>query len=160
MPRARSSGGMSDPGKPPNVRGRAARAFERYLPEIASVIQETCVQHAQKTAAGVRDLTPEATEGAVRVDPGHAEALLCAGALARSMDVAWEPHVRTLLPAMFAGGLSAPLVDALEGVSNALPALTPAIQRKLIEVISSACSRRRRCRRRTRRTGRLTALTV
>ncbi|ACO68161.1 target of rapamycin kinase [Micromonas commoda] len=79
-------------------------------------------------------------EGAVRVDPGHAEALLCAGALARSMDVAWEPHVRTLLPAMFAGGLSAPLVDALEGVSNALPALTPAIQRKLIEVISSVLS--------------------
>ena len=74
------------------------------------------------------------------MDPGHAEALLCAGALARSMDVAWEPHARTLLPAMFAGGLSAPLVDALEGVSNALPALTPAIQRTLIEVISGVLS--------------------
>ena len=139
LPRARSSGGMSDPGKSPNARGRAAAAFERYLPEIAAVIQETCVQHAQKNSRG-RKGSAASTEGGVRVDPGHAEALLCAGALARSMDVAWEPHVRTLLPAMFAGGLSAPLVDALEGVSNALPALTPAIQRTLIEVISGVLS--------------------
>ena len=132
LPSVRSMGSL-DPGKAPN-RGRAAKAFERYLPEIAGVIQETCVHFANRSnrskANGGSDLGG-------RIDPGHAEALLCAGALARSMDVAWEPHVRRLLPAMFAGGLSAPLVDALEGVSNALPALVPIIQRKLIEVISN-----------------------
>jgi hypothetical protein len=104
LPSVRSMGSL-DPGKAPN-RGRAAKAFERYLPEIAGVIQETCVHFANRSNRSNRSKANGGSDLGGRIDPGHAEALLCAGALARSMDVAWEPHVRRLLPAMFAGGLS------------------------------------------------------
>ena len=104
LPSVRSMGSL-DPGKAPN-RGRAAKAFERYLPEIAGVIQETCVHFAIRSNRSNRSKANGGSDLGGRIDPGHAEALLCAGALARSMDVAWEPHVRRLLPAMFAGGLS------------------------------------------------------
>jgi hypothetical protein len=46
--------------------------------------------------------------------------------------------VRVLLPALFTGGLSAPLVDALEAIASALPQLLPQIQRRLIDAIGAA----------------------
>ena len=148
---------MSDPGKPPNVRGRAARAFERYLPEIASVIQETCVQHAQKNSRGRKGSNAGGAEGAVRVDPGHAEALLCAGRSRGRWTWLGNPTFEPCCPPCSPARLSASLVDALEGVSNALPALTPAIQRKLIEVISSVLSPETVSTPNSALTGRLTA---
>jgi hypothetical protein len=114
------------------TRGPGIRALERYLPEIADVIQEVCfAQHNRQGPADRKTgLRPAPT-----IEPGAAEALLCAGALASSVGGAWEPRVRTLLPALFVGGLSAPLVDALEAIADALPTLLPSIQARSVTTL-------------------------
>ncbi|KAK9163538.1 hypothetical protein Syun_004440 [Stephania yunnanensis] len=45
------------------------------------------------------------------------EALACVGSFAKAMGPAMEPHVRSLLDAMFSSGLSSTLVEALEQIS-------------------------------------------
>jgi hypothetical protein len=114
------------------TRGPGIRALERYLPEIADVIQEVCfAQHNRQGPADRKTgLRPAPT-----IEPGAAEALLCAGALASSVGGAWELRVRTLLPALFVGGLSAPLVDALEAIADALPTLLPSIQARSVTTL-------------------------
>lgn len=44
------------------------------------------------------------------------EALVCIGSLAKAMGPAMEKHVRGLLDAMFAPGLTPTLVEALESI--------------------------------------------
>ena len=106
-----SSGGGGGGGGGSGRTSVGVRALERYLPEIAGVVQEVCIARGKaQGATGKSGLRP-----APQLEPGTAEALLCSGALARSIGPAWEPHVRVLLPSLFAGGLSAPLVDALAG---------------------------------------------
>ena len=151
-----------------NHRRLGVAALERYLPEIASAIRETCVASAKASqgsgggsyygggayGGGVPGFNLNLGGGGARggdgknrtaagrsggssfLEPGAAEALLCVGALASSCGELWEPHARALLPALFAPGLTAPLVDALDAVAVALPATLPMIQRRLIETIS------------------------
>ena len=151
-----------------NHRRLGVAALERYLPEIASAIRETCVASAKASqgsgggsyygggayGGGVPGFNLNLGGGGARggdgknrtaagrsggssfLEPGAAEALLCVGALASSCGELWEPHARALLPALFAPGLTAPLVDALDAVAVALPATLPMIQRRLIDTIS------------------------
>ena len=46
------------------------------------------------------------------------EALACVGNIAKSMGPSMEPHVRSLLDAMFSVGLSSTLVEALENITG------------------------------------------
>jgi hypothetical protein len=71
-------------------------------------------------------------------EPGAAEAFLCVGALAKSVGAPWEPHARALMPFLFAGGLTAPLVAALASLAEALPQTAPSISRRLVDAISEA----------------------
>ena len=87
------------------------------------MVQEVCIARGKAQGAlGKTGLRPPP-----QLEPGTAEALLCSGALARSIGSSWEPHVRVLLPSLFAGGLSAPLVVALEAIAEALPTLVPQV---------------------------------
>lgn len=45
------------------------------------------------------------------------EALACVGNIAKAMGPSMEPHVRSLLDAMFSVGLSTTLVEALENIT-------------------------------------------
>lgn len=45
------------------------------------------------------------------------EALACVGNIAKAMGPSMEPHVRSLMDAMFSVGLSSTLVEALENVT-------------------------------------------
>lgn len=45
------------------------------------------------------------------------EALACVGNIAKAMGPSMEPHVRSLLDAMFSVGLSSTLVEALENIT-------------------------------------------
>ena len=125
----RGAGGFAAADK---TRDGGVPAFEKYLPEITDAIQETCAARGRAAnALGRRGAS------AAQPESGAFEALLCAGALAQSVGPAWEPHARVLLPSLFAGGLSAPLVEALEAMATALPATLPQIQRRLIDAISA-----------------------
>lgn len=46
------------------------------------------------------------------------EALACVGNIAKAMGPSMEPHVRSLLDAMFSVGLSSTLVEALENITS------------------------------------------
>ncbi|PHU26334.1 hypothetical protein BC332_04666 [Capsicum chinense] len=52
-----------------------------------------------------------------------------------------EPHVRGLLDSMFSSVLSLTLVEALEQITESIPALLPTIQNRLLEFISTILSR-------------------
>ncbi|XP_047975859.1 serine/threonine-protein kinase TOR-like isoform X2 [Salvia hispanica] len=69
------------------------------------------------------------------------EALACVGNIAKSMGPSMEPHVRSLLDAMFSVGLSSTLVEALENITGSIPSLLPALQVRLLECISGVLSR-------------------
>ncbi|KAM7482395.1 hypothetical protein LguiB_006978 [Lonicera macranthoides] len=69
------------------------------------------------------------------------EALACVGNIAKAMGTVMEPHVRSLLDAMFSAGLSFPLVEALEQITISIPSLLPTIQERLLESISAVLSR-------------------
>ncbi|KAK9166114.1 hypothetical protein Scep_001305 [Stephania cephalantha] len=69
------------------------------------------------------------------------EALACVGSFAKAMGPAMEPHVRSLLDAMFSSGLSSTLVEALEQISISIPSMLPTIQDRLLECISLALSK-------------------
>ncbi|KAL8060772.1 hypothetical protein ABFX02_02G047300 [Erythranthe guttata] len=69
------------------------------------------------------------------------EALACVGNLAKAMGPSMEPHVRSLLDAMFSVGLSSTLVEALENITASIPSLLPTIQVRLLECISGVLSR-------------------
>uniref|UniRef100_A0A5B7BS83 Serine/threonine-protein kinase TOR n=1 Tax=Davidia involucrata TaxID=16924 RepID=A0A5B7BS83_DAVIN len=69
------------------------------------------------------------------------EALACVGSIAKAMGPAMEPHVRSLLDAMFSAGLSSTLVEALEQITVSIPSLLPSIQDRLLECISKVLSR-------------------
>ena len=149
----RGAGGFAAADK---TRDGGVPAFEKYLPEITDAIQETCAARGRAAnALGRRGAS------AAQPESGAFEALLCAGALAQSVGPAWEPHARVLLPSLFAGGLSAPLVEALEAMATALPATLPQIQRRLIDAISAVLNpgaaagarRETQSRRRARRRG-------
>ncbi|KAL0356949.1 UNVERIFIED_CONTAM: Serine/threonine-protein kinase TOR [Sesamum calycinum] len=69
------------------------------------------------------------------------EALACVGNIAKAMGPSMEPHVRSLLDAMFSVGLSSTLVEALENITASIPSLLPTIQVRLLECISGVLSR-------------------
>ncbi|KAL1534483.1 non-specific serine/threonine protein kinase [Salvia divinorum] len=69
------------------------------------------------------------------------EALACVGNIAKSMGPSMEPHVRSLLDAMFSAGLSSTLVEALENITGSIPSLLPTLQVRLLECISGVLSR-------------------
>ncbi|CAM8904260.1 unnamed protein product [Rhodiola kirilowii] len=69
------------------------------------------------------------------------EALTCVGNIAKAMGPTVEPYVRTLLDAMFSGGLSPALVEALEQISLSIPSLLSTIQDRLLDSISIALSK-------------------
>ncbi|EPS72515.1 hypothetical protein M569_02243, partial [Genlisea aurea] len=69
------------------------------------------------------------------------EALACVGNISKAMGPPMEPHVRSLLDAMFYSGLSTSLVEALENITASIPSLLPTIQARLLECISGALSR-------------------
>ncbi|PIN07839.1 DNA-dependent protein kinase [Handroanthus impetiginosus] len=69
------------------------------------------------------------------------EALACVGNIAKAMGPCMEPHVRSLLDAMFSVGLSSTLVEALEHITASIPSLLPIIQVRLLECISGVLSR-------------------
>ncbi|XP_042010237.1 serine/threonine-protein kinase TOR-like isoform X1 [Salvia splendens] len=69
------------------------------------------------------------------------EALACVGNIAKSMGPSMEPHVRSLLDAMFSVGLSSTLVEALENITGSIPSLLPTLQVRLLECISGVLSR-------------------
>ena len=130
-----TAGGSSD-----NLRRLDHRKpLERYLPEIAASMRETCA--AMEKAFAVAATAPPTKNGlrpAPAREPGAAEAFLCVGALAKSVGAPWEPHARALMPFLFAGGLTAPLVAALASLAEALPQTAPSISRRLVDAISEA----------------------
>ncbi|XP_047315173.1 serine/threonine-protein kinase TOR isoform X1 [Impatiens glandulifera] len=69
------------------------------------------------------------------------EALACVGNIAKAMGPAMEPHVCSLLDAMFATGLSSTLVEALDKISVSIPSLLPTIQERLLSCISVVLSK-------------------
>ncbi|KAI3974417.1 hypothetical protein MKX01_034947, partial [Papaver californicum] len=69
------------------------------------------------------------------------EALACVGSFAKAMGPDMEPHVRSLLDAMFSTGLSSTLAEALEQIIVGIPSLLPTIQECLLDSISIALSR-------------------
>ncbi|XP_059653076.1 serine/threonine-protein kinase TOR-like isoform X1 [Cornus florida] len=69
------------------------------------------------------------------------EALACVGSIAKAMGPPMEPHVRSLLDAMFSTGLSSTLVESLEQITASIPSLLPTIQERLLECISLVLSR-------------------
>ncbi|KAI3919103.1 hypothetical protein MKW98_016656 [Papaver atlanticum] len=69
------------------------------------------------------------------------EALACVGSFAKAMGPDMEPHVRSLLDAMFSTGLSSTLAEALEQIIVGIPSLLPTIQERLLDSISLALSR-------------------
>ncbi|XP_057788062.1 serine/threonine-protein kinase TOR isoform X2 [Salvia miltiorrhiza] len=69
------------------------------------------------------------------------EALACVGNIAKAMGPSMEPHVRSLLDAMFSVGLSSTLVEALENITASIPSLLPTLQLRLLECISVVLSR-------------------
>lgn len=70
------------------------------------------------------------------------EALTAAAALARHAGPAWAPHAAALLPALFAPGLSRPLVDALAATAAAFPPLLPAVQQRLLALLAAVLAPR------------------
>ena len=108
-------------------RRRVRRGRPRVQPEP---------RRGRRAGGDGKNRTAAGRSGSSFLEPGAAEALLCVGALASSCGELWEPHARALLPALFAPGLTAPLVDALDAVPVALTATLPMIQRRLIETIS------------------------
>ncbi|KAL3621059.1 hypothetical protein CASFOL_035971 [Castilleja foliolosa] len=70
------------------------------------------------------------------------EALACVGNIAKAMGPSMEPHVRSLLDAMFSAGLSHTLVEALENITVSIPSLLPTIQKSLLDCISGVLSRK------------------
>ncbi|KAL8151366.1 LOW QUALITY PROTEIN: hypothetical protein V2J09_021174 [Rumex salicifolius] len=85
------------------------------------------------------------------------EALACVGSIAKAMGPAMEPHIRSLLDAMFSGGLSSHLVKALEQISLSIPTLLPTIQDRLLDCIAVSLSRSHHSLARTVSTGRSNA---
>lgn len=69
------------------------------------------------------------------------EALACVGNIAKAMGPSMEPHVRSLLDAMFSVGLSSTLVEALENITASIPSLLPTLQVRLLECISGVLSK-------------------
>ena len=115
------------------------KPLERYLPEIAAATRETCAAMEKAfAAAATAPPTKSGLRPAPAREPGAAEAFLCVGALARSVGAPWEPHARALVPFLFAGGLTAPLVAALASLAEALPRTAPSVQTRLVDAISEA----------------------
>ena len=117
------------------------KPLERYLPEIAAATRETCAAMEKAyAAAAIAPPTKSGLRPAPAREPGVAEAFLCVGALAKSVGAPWEPHARALMPFLFAGGLTAPLVAALASLAQALPRTAPMVQERLVAAISEALS--------------------
>ncbi|MCO5588585.1 hypothetical protein L7F22_042542 [Adiantum nelumboides] len=95
--------------------GAVGGELESYLPLVTSFLREA--------------ITPK------RARPSM-EALVCIGSLSKAMGPAMEKHVRGLLDAMFASGLTPTLVEALESIVSSLPALLPTVQERLLDSIS------------------------
>ena len=115
------------------------KPLERYLPEIAAATRETCAAMEKAfAAAATAPPTKSGLRPAPAREPGAAEAFFCVGALARSVGAPWEPHARALVPFLFAGGLTAPLVAALASLAEALPRTAPSVQTRLVDAISEA----------------------
>ena len=122
-------------------RAEYQKPMERYLPEIAAATRETCAAMEKAfAAAAVAPPTKSGLRPAPAREPGVAEAFLCVGALAKSVGAPWEPHARALVPFLFAGGLTAPLVAALASLAEALPRTAPSVVKKLADAISETLS--------------------
>ncbi|MCO5558518.1 hypothetical protein L7F22_012103 [Adiantum nelumboides] len=95
--------------------GAVGGELESYLPLVTSFLREA--------------IAPK------RARPSM-EALVCIGSLSKAMGPAMEKHVRGLLDAMFASGLTPTLVEALESIVSRLPSLLPTVQERLLDSIS------------------------
>ncbi|RWR77912.1 serine/threonine-protein kinase TOR isoform X2 [Cinnamomum micranthum f. kanehirae] len=105
------------------------------LGEMAGDVDGELVQYLPTITSHLRDAI------APRRGRPSLEAMACVGNFAKAMGSAMEPHVRGLLDAMFAAGLSPTLVEALEQISKSIPSLLPTIQERLLDCISMALSK-------------------
>ncbi|XXG56788.1 hypothetical protein AAC387_Pa03g4113 [Persea americana] len=105
------------------------------LGEMAGDVDGELVQYLPTITSHLRDAI------APRRGRPSLEAMACVGNFAKAMGSAMEPHVRGLLDAMFAAGLSPTLVEALEQISISIPSLLPTIQERLLDCISMALSK-------------------
>eukprot|EP00736_Rhodelphis_marinus_P007859 Rmarinus@m.12108 len=78
---------------------------------------------------------------AKRNRPFSNEALPCLSMLAGAVGSSMAPQVSTMLDQMFSQGLSAPLTAALADLGKILPTLLPAIQERLLDMLSVILAR-------------------
>lgn len=95
--------------------GAVGGELESYLPSVTSSLKEAIAPRRGRPSM---------------------EALVCIGSLAKAMGPAMEKHVRGLLDAMFAPGLTPTLVEALESIVSSLPTLLSTVQERLLDSIS------------------------
>ncbi|XP_019183667.1 PREDICTED: serine/threonine-protein kinase TOR isoform X1 [Ipomoea nil] len=105
------------------------------LGEMAGALDGELINYLPTITSHLRDAI------APRRGRPSVEALACVGNIAKAMGPAMEPHVRSLLDAMFSSGLSLTLVEALDQISISIPTLLPTIQDRLLECISTILSR-------------------
>ncbi|KAI3962253.1 hypothetical protein MKX01_030803, partial [Papaver californicum] len=105
------------------------------LGEMAGALDGELVQYLPTLMPHLRDaISPRRGRPSL-------EALSCVGSFAKAMGPDMEPHVRSLLDAMFYTGLSSTLAEALEQIIVGIPSLLPTIQERLLDSISVALSR-------------------
>ena len=113
----RGAGGIAAADK---TRDGGVPAFEKYLPRSPTRSRRRARREGARRTRWVDAAPPRHSRNRARLRRS------CAPARWRNRGPAWEPHARVLLPSLFAGGLSAPLVEALEAMATALPATLPA----------------------------------
>ena len=69
-----------------------------------------------------------------------AEALTCVSMIAKGVPQYVSPHMGELLPLMMQSGLSQRLVDALTQLCESIPAIVPAVQMQLLDMLSTILS--------------------
>ncbi|KAI3889270.1 hypothetical protein MKX03_003947, partial [Papaver bracteatum] len=106
------------------------------LGEMAGALDGELVHYLPTIMNHLRDAIAPSRRGRPSL-----EALACVGSFAKAMGPDMEPHVRSLLDAMFSTGLSSTLVESLEQITVSIPSLLPTIQERLLDSISVALSR-------------------
>ncbi|RZC44315.1 hypothetical protein C5167_037265 [Papaver somniferum] len=106
------------------------------LGEMAGALDGELVHYLPTIMNHLRDAIAPSRRGRPSL-----EALACVGSFAKAMGPDMEPHVRSLLDAMFSTGLSSTLVESLEQITVSIPSLLPIMQERLLDSISVALSR-------------------
>ncbi|KAI3958805.1 hypothetical protein MKX01_023481, partial [Papaver californicum] len=106
------------------------------LGEMAGALDGELVHYLPTIMNHLRDAIAPSRRGRPSL-----EALACVGSFAKAMGPDMEPHVQSLLDAMFSTGLSSTLVESLEQITVSIPSLLPTIQERLLDSISVALSR-------------------